>query len=82
MTDGWEADLKKGGGGRCKEEKTREQAEREDKWTERDKGNTGRQTSDRWWVQFQTTAIKHKFFGFPMHRKVTFTPYCSLFSVQ
>ena len=29
MTDGWEADLKKGGGGRCKEEKTREQAERE-----------------------------------------------------
>lgn len=29
MTDRWEADLKKAGGGRCKEEKTREQAERE-----------------------------------------------------
>lgn len=42
MTDRWEADLKKGGGGRCKEEKTREQAERESRWTERDKGNTGR----------------------------------------
>lgn len=29
VTAGWEADLKKGGGERCKEEKAREQAERQ-----------------------------------------------------
>ena len=49
-----------------------------------------RHTLEILWVLFQTTApeqvlqqIKlHRFFGFPMHTKVTFTLHCSLLSVN
>lgn len=44
MTARWEVDLKKGGGERCKEEEKSQGAGREiARWTERDKGNPGRQ---------------------------------------
>ena len=49
-----------------------------------------RHTSEIFWVQFQTTAIKwmlqrsksHNFFGFPVHIKVMFTLYCGLLNMQ